>query len=174
MTQLNTTRRRVELRCVAINGPLVSLFVYNTSVNGFTGGETFESKLEQEMSRRLPLNRVRALDRLNMNEMSTWQLTVIMRYGQMFFTRPSFIRPRISTMTMYIRRTFQLSANGDRAFFCGADSLPPDVTSSPSLPTSKCPLETAFTARRVCITQTMPWQDVCLSVRLSVTGRYSV
>jgi len=25
-----------------------------------------------------------------------------------------------------------------------------------------------FTARRVCIARTMPWQDVCLSVRLSV------
>ena len=31
-----------------------------------------------------------------------------------------------------------------------------------------------FTARRVCIARTMPWQDVGLSVRLSVTRRYSV
>ena len=31
-----------------------------------------------------------------------------------------------------------------------------------------------FTARRVCIAQTMPSQDVCLSVCLSVTRRYSV
>ena len=35
-----------------------------------------------------------------------------------------------------------------------------------------------FTARRACIARTMPWQDVCLSVRLSVclsvTRRYSV
>ena len=29
-----------------------------------------------------------------------------------------------------------------------------------------------FTARRVCIARTMPWQDVCLSVRLPVTYRY--
>ena len=27
-----------------------------------------------------------------------------------------------------------------------------------------------FTARRVCIVRTMPWQDVCLSVRLSQAG----
>ena len=27
-----------------------------------------------------------------------------------------------------------------------------------------------FTARRVCIMRTMPWQDVCLSVRLSQAG----
>jgi len=31
-----------------------------------------------------------------------------------------------------------------------------------------------FTARCVCIAQTMPWQDVCPSVHLSVTCRYSV
>ena len=30
-----------------------------------------------------------------------------------------------------------------------------------------CPI---FTARRVCITRTMPWQDVCLSVCLSYAG----
>ena len=29
-----------------------------------------------------------------------------------------------------------------------------------------------FTARRVCIARTMPCQDVCMSVRLSVTHRY--
>jgi len=33
---------------------------------------------------------------------------------------------------------------------------------------------TIFTARRVCIARTMLWRDVCLSVRLSVTRRYSV
>ena len=31
-----------------------------------------------------------------------------------------------------------------------------------------------FTARHVCIARTMPWQDVCLSVRPSVTRRYCV
>jgi len=31
-----------------------------------------------------------------------------------------------------------------------------------------------FTARRVCIARTMPWQDVRLSVRLSVTRQYCV
>jgi len=29
-----------------------------------------------------------------------------------------------------------------------------------------------FTARRACIARTMPWQDVCLSVRPSVTCWY--
>jgi len=29
-------------------------------------------------------------------------------------------------------------------------------------------MRSIFTARRVCIARTMPWQDVCLSVRLSV------
>jgi len=31
-----------------------------------------------------------------------------------------------------------------------------------------------FTARRVCIARTMPWQDVCPSACLSVSRRYSV
>ena len=31
-----------------------------------------------------------------------------------------------------------------------------------------------FTARRACIARTMRWQDVCLSVRLSDTQRYSL
>ena len=31
-----------------------------------------------------------------------------------------------------------------------------------------------FIARRVCTVRTMPWQDVCPSVRLSVTHQYSV
>jgi len=31
-----------------------------------------------------------------------------------------------------------------------------------------------FTARRVCIARTMPWEDVCPSVCLSVTSRYYV
>jgi len=35
-------------------------------------------------------------------------------------------------------------------------------------------LTTIFTARRVCIASTMPWQDVYLSVRPSVTCRYCV
>ena len=35
-------------------------------------------------------------------------------------------------------------------------------------------IRNCFTARRVCIARTMPWRDVCLSVCLYVTRRYSV
>jgi len=42
------------------------------------------------------------------------------------------------------------------------------------LSATSVPYDHIFAARRVCIARTMPWQDVCPSVRLSVTRRYSV